>query len=88
MLPYHHHLSYRVVANLNHVCAAGGNVEAYRRAVVLLGGEVASCEVVERHRVAVGSLDHYLAVAGVHLGVDGIHAVNANIHRVVDVTVS
>ena len=73
-LSYHHHFPCLIVANLNHIGAAGRSVEAQRRTVVLLGGQDAAGDIIQRHHVAVGTLHHNLSAVGVDLGVDAVHA--------------
>ena len=55
-----------MAADFDHISACGGNVEAQRCVVVLLGGERATVDVKERHRVLLRSLDHYLPAVGLN----------------------
>ena len=76
-LPYDHYLPGRVVANLYHIDTAGADVEAQGSVVVALGGQHTAVDVVERHQMPFGALDHYLPAVGIYLGCQHIHVADA-----------
>ena len=52
--------------------------------LVLLGGKHTTVDIVERHRIALCTLDYHLPVALIYLRVDGLHIVYSNLYCVVD----